>query len=150
MAYTLPPYLCFFARHGGKTPTGKRNRQKKGDFMRTTLLAGIVPAVSALLLWYAGHAGILPPFQECLIQILYVAAASFAVSILTARILRLMGRTSSNRFLLHVFPGCFLLGILVFLCYHHAITTWPEETTTIRLTLVRILSRLLSLLSKVF
>ena len=66
------------------------------------------------------------------------------------RILRLMGRTSSNRFLLHVFPGCFLLGILVFLCYHHAITTWPEETTTIRLTLVRILSRLLSLLSKVF
>ncbi len=118
--------------------------------MRTTHLAGIVLAVSALLLGYAGHAGILPPLQECLIQILYVAAASFAVSMLTASIRRLMGRTSSNRFLLHVFLGCFLVGMVVLLCYQHAVTTWPEETTPIRLTLVRILSRLLNLLHKVF
>ena len=119
--------------------------------MRGKIITGIFLAVLALIFWHASHTGILPPLRDSLMQVAYIAAAAFALSVLVDYIRRFQGKASSIRFRLRVFLGAFLLGMILYLGFAYAMAALPEKTATpLRLALVRIFSQIISLLSKVF
>ena len=119
--------------------------------MRGKIITGIFLAVLALIFRHASHTGVLPPLRDSLMQVAYIAAAAFALSVLVDYIRRFQGKASSTRFRLRVFLGAFLLGMILYLGFAYAMAALPEKTATpLRLALVRIFSQIISLLSKVF